>query len=253
MQSLYQRDLAHVQAAGFEDLARGAAPEIVRRLRNAELPVQRVLDIGCGSGPLSKALVDAGFEVTGVDSSAEVLDLARARVPSASFVHASAYDVPIRGYDAVIAFGEPLTYHAEGADADRLVNHFFQRASEALSPGSIFIFDVIGLGEPSLNGRTWRSGADWAVLVETIENQAERTLVRNIETFRLVDTDYRRGQEVHRVRLFDIRTLCSQLASCGFSVEIAQSYGAQQLPPRRHAFFATRRATSSHESHGTTP
>ncbi|MGP8092825.1 MAG: class I SAM-dependent methyltransferase [Candidatus Sulfotelmatobacter sp.] len=200
------------------------------------------MDVGCGAGPLTKALVAAGFDVTGVDTSADLLELARANVPAAHFVHASVYDVPIRGFDAVVALGEPLTYHAEGADADHLISLFFQRAAEALPPGGMLIFDVIGLGEPSLAGRTWRSGEDWAVLAEITENQAERTLVRNIETFRRVGEAYRRNHEVHRVRLFDIRTLCHQLASCRFAVETAQSYGGQQLPPRRHAFFATRRA-----------
>ena len=104
------------------------------------------------------------------------------------------------------------------------------------------MFDVIGLGEPSLAGRTWSSGEDWAVLVETIENQADRTLIRDIETFRRVAELYRRSHEVHRVRLFDIRRLCDQLASYGFATETARSYGAQQLPPRRHALFATRLA-----------
>jgi len=90
------------------------------------------------------------------------------------------------------------------------------------------MFDVIGLGEPSLAGRTWSSGEDWAVLVETTENQADRTLIRDIETFRRIAELYRRRHEVHRVRLFDIRRLCDQLASYGFATETARSYDAQQ-------------------------
>jgi hypothetical protein len=196
---------------------------------------------------LAAALIDAGFDVTGIDTSAELLNFARANVPTAHFVQASAYEVQIQGYDAVVALGEPLTYHAHGADADSLVCGFFQRVAEGLPSGGMLIFDVIGLGEPSLSGRTWNSGDDWAVLVETIENQTERTLVRNIETFRCVGESYRRSHEVHRVRLFDVARLCDQLAYYGFATETAQSYATQPLPPRRHAFFARRLATTGSE------
>ena len=230
MPSLYQGDLAYIHATAFGMLARGAADEIVRRLHGSSAKIRRVLDVGCGAGPLTVALIDAGFEVTGIDTSAELLELARANAPQARFIHASAYEVEIEGYDAIVAVGEPLTYHAEGADADGLVNGFFQRVGEGLPEGGMLIFDVIGLGEPSLAGRTWSSGEDWAVLVETTENQAERILVRDIQTFRQVGEAYRRGHEIHRVRLFDVQTLCDHLASYGFLTQTAQAYGSLRLP-----------------------
>jgi len=240
MQSLYQCDLAYVQAAAFGGLARGAAAEIIRRLQSAGAQLRRVVDVGCGAGVLTKSLTDAGFEVTGVDTSAELLEFARTNVPNVPLVHASAYDFQIEGYDAVVALGEPLTYHSESAEADKLLTSFFRRVADALPVGGMFIFDVIGLGEPSLAARTFRSGDDWAVLVETAENQSQRILVRNIEIFRGVGDLYRRSHEVHTVRLFEVTKVCEQLASMGFVTETARSYGTQELPPRRHAFFATR-------------
>ncbi len=88
------------------------------------------------------------------------------------------------------------------------------------------------------------TGKDWAVLVDTTEDPAQRTLVRNIETFRGIGEFYRRGHEVHRVRLFDTGTLSHELSSCGFEVETAPAYGTQMLSPRRRAFFATRIASA---------
>jgi len=242
MKTLYQCDLAYVHAVAFETLARGAASEIVQRLKSSSARIRKVLDVGCGAGPLTKLLVGAGFGVTGVDTSAEMLELARANVPAARFVHASVYDLPLRDCDAVVAVGEGLTYHPEGTDADKLISDFFQRVAEALPAGGLLIFDVIVLGEPSLAGRTWHSGEDWAVLVDTSENQAERRLVRNIEVFRRVGEAYRRSHEVHSVQLFDVSTLCDQLAAYGFATETSRCYGAQQLPQRRRAIFATRLA-----------
>jgi SAM-dependent methyltransferase len=237
---LYQNDLAYIQAAAFGVLARGAASEIVRRLKNAAIPIRNVVDVGCGAGPLAEALVKVGFEVTGFDTSAELLQIAARVVPGAHLVNASVYDAEIPACEAVLAVGEPLTYHAPGIDAEGLLFGFFQSVSAALPPGGLLIFDVIEIGEPSLTGRFWRAGEDWAVLSDTVEDPPVRTLVRNILTFRRVGQLYRRGTEIHQVRLFDTQVLCDQLATCGFTVETSQAYGAQPLNPRRRAFFATR-------------
>lgn len=240
VQCPYQSDLANVHATAFEDLARGAAAMIIALLQASYPHVRRVLDVGCGAGPLTKALVQAGFEVTGIDTSAELLSLARAKLPATHFIHASVYDIEIANYDAIVALGESLTYHADLDSADSRLSSFLRRVAAALPAGGLLIFDVIGLGEPSLASRSWRSGKDWAVLVETTENQTGESLVRNIEVFRQVGEGYRRSHEVHRVRLFDVSSLCHQLCCLGFATETSQFYGAQQLPPRRHAVFATR-------------
>ncbi len=239
MESLYRNDLAYIHAVGFGSLARGAAPEIIRLLKGAPIRIKRVVDVGCGAGPLTKALVDAGFEVTGIDTSADLLEITRGVCPAARFVHASIYETPIPASEAIVAVGEPLAYHV-GPDGDLLVSQFFRRASSALPPGGMLIFDLIELGKPSLANKSWSMGEDWAVLVETTENQAERTLVREIETFRRIGESYRRGREVHRLRLFDTASVCAELAACGFSTTTATSYGEQRLPLRRRVFIATR-------------
>src|SRR4051794_38802893 len=47
---------------------------------------RRVLEVGCGSGPLSAWLVEHGAEVVGFDASSEMVGLARERgLPNASF------------------------------------------------------------------------------------------------------------------------------------------------------------------------
>jgi hypothetical protein len=53
MEPLYKQDLAYIQAAAFGRLAQGAAPEIIRLLKCAPGQIRRVVDVGCGAGPLS--------------------------------------------------------------------------------------------------------------------------------------------------------------------------------------------------------
>ena len=49
-------------------------------------PRAEVLDAGCGSGvPVAKDLVEAGYNVTGIDISSSMLSLAREHVPEAVF------------------------------------------------------------------------------------------------------------------------------------------------------------------------
>jgi len=54
---------------------------------HADLPGKRVLDVGCGAGILAEAMALRGAEVTGIDASAEALEVARA--------HAQASEVAV--------------------------------------------------------------------------------------------------------------------------------------------------------------
>ena len=111
MDRIYEEDLAYVQALGFGTGARRAAPEIVRRLRSAQCAVRRVVDAGCGAGPLTVVLTAEGFAVTGIDCSEELLAKARAAAPGAQFVRGSIHEVPLPECEAIAAIGEPLTYY----------------------------------------------------------------------------------------------------------------------------------------------
>ncbi|WP_031469938.1 class I SAM-dependent methyltransferase [Sciscionella sediminilitoris] len=72
----------------------------------------RVLDAGCGSGAHAEALLSGGASVTGLDSSAGILALARERLGArATLLHANLAEplpLPDNGFDLVIA---PLVLH----------------------------------------------------------------------------------------------------------------------------------------------
>ncbi|MFH8260593.1 class I SAM-dependent methyltransferase [Streptomyces roseolus] len=67
----------------------------------------RVLDVGSGTGrPVAALLAAAGCEVTGIDVSRTMVELARAQVPGVRFEQVDVRDhtPPEEGYDAVCAF-----------------------------------------------------------------------------------------------------------------------------------------------------
>src|SRR5882757_1954445 len=70
MTDSYRDDLAHIHDAGFGGFARAAAPVLVEALKAGGIDQGLVIDLGCGSGILSRAIYQAGYDVLGVDISA---------------------------------------------------------------------------------------------------------------------------------------------------------------------------------------
>jgi SAM-dependent methyltransferase len=70
----------------------------------AALPPGRALDAACGTGRVSGYLADAGHDVLGVDVTPEMLELARAKVPSAEFALGRLEELPVddASFDVVV-------------------------------------------------------------------------------------------------------------------------------------------------------
>lgn len=236
---LYDEDLAFIHARGFGELAAAAVAALIPRLRARA--VRRVVDVGCGAGVSTRALVDAGFDTFALEPSRALLEVARRAAPGARFEQGSAYEVALEACDAVLAIGEVLSYHAPSDDAEARIQSFFDVARRALSTGGLLIFDLIETGQPSLTTRAWKAGDEWAVLSASNEDVGKETLVREIQTFRYLEGGlYRRHAEMHHVRVFARGAVTAWLEQAGFEVEVATAYGAFELPVRRVAFFAVR-------------
>ncbi len=65
-----------------------------------EVSGRRILDAGCGSGPLSAALRARGAVVTGIDASAAMVDLARQRLGEDADLHVADLGAPLPFADA---------------------------------------------------------------------------------------------------------------------------------------------------------
>lgn len=107
-----------------------------------------VLELGCGSGRLLVPLARAGFTVTGVDSSSEMLARARLRLDGEpddvqariELLQADMKRLPAAGEAAygLIVFGYNTFMHLNEAEAGALL----PRLRPALRPGGLLLVDV---------------------------------------------------------------------------------------------------------------
>lgn len=222
----YSDDLAAIHETGFSAVAAAAAALLgscLPRHRDGSTPL--VVDLGCGGGTLARALVDAGFDVLGVDVSESMVRLARERVPEARFEHASLFAYELPACVGVACIGETLNYLFDEQNSDAALDAFFDRVQAALVPGGVFLLDVAT--PERRGGRATRGSLDadgWHVEAESSVTGGVLTR-RIVSRRRLPDGSVRRTEEVHRQRLLDPDRLAQALAGRGFEVERLTGYG----------------------------
>jgi SAM-dependent methyltransferase len=228
----------HQRGYGFH--ADACAPGILTLLEPVRERQGLVLELGCGSGALTRHLVAAGHRVVATDASPAMLELARAAVPGAEDVRLLKLpDDPLPACDAVVSVGHVLSYLPnEGSLKAALV-----AAADALRPGGVFAIDLLDLryGDDMPGDETrGRIGDDWAVVVK-LSRPHERLYVRELTTFlRNEDGTWRRDDERHENVLVETSRIPAFLAKHGLDVRVAESFGEEELPPGLVAIIGNR-------------
>lgn len=135
--SLYNR-----KGAAWADLRRGA-PFVERawidRFAGSVTPGGAVLDVGCGSGePIAEHLTARGFAVTGVDTSAPLLERARARRPDSAWIEADMRTLDLKQrFDGVVMWDSffHLDQPAQRAMFPRIADHANANAALLFTSG----------------------------------------------------------------------------------------------------------------------
>lgn len=99
----------------------------------------RVLDVCCGSGHVTKELVRRGYQVMGVDSSAGLVAIAQAALPSARFRVQDVRTLRLGGrFEAALSTFDSLNHMMTFED----LRSAFVGVHDALEPGGLFVFDM---------------------------------------------------------------------------------------------------------------
>ncbi|HDR7517989.1 class I SAM-dependent methyltransferase [Bacillus mobilis] len=102
-------------------------------------PKSRILDLCCGTGHLTKKLLDHNFIVTGIDGSAQMIEHALYNAPDASFIVDDARSFKVdEPFHYVISAGDSLNHILQLDELKDTFHHVYL----ALYDGGTFVFDM---------------------------------------------------------------------------------------------------------------
>ena len=119
----------------------GEAAYVRSLIQRHHAKAESLLDLGCGTGRHALLLAEAGYRVTGVDRSAEMLVAAKAQTCAGTppqFLQGDVRSAHLgQEFDVVVSLFHVMSYQATNED----LRAAFSTAKEHLKPGGVFIFD----------------------------------------------------------------------------------------------------------------
>lgn len=193
-----------------------------------------VLDLACGTGSLTYALADLGWEMIGVDLSEDMLAQAMEKNYEYSgkkpmFLCQSMEKLDLYGtIDACVCCLDSINYVTE----PEILEQAFQRVFLFLAPEGKFLFDIKSPyafaeqdGQFSLD-----EAEDFYCVWRTESSEKEDIFHHTIDLFLRQGELWHREEEIHYQRVYSVDTLVAMLERCGF-VKI-QTFGflSQEAP-----------------------
>jgi SAM-dependent methyltransferase len=202
-------------------------------LQLLELPSgARLLDVPCGQGRHAHLLAEAGFDVDGLDYSADLLAKARERGEGRGlrYTRGDMRKLPARWtdrFDAVLNLFTSFGFFVDPADDRRVIEEF----ARVLKPGGLLVWH--GGSRDGVMARFL--GRDWWTTRDGTMIAHERTFdpLSGVLTIRSTWRGPRtQGEREHRIRLYTATRIAELCADAGLIVEQAFD-GFRDRPLRR--------------------
>jgi len=226
----YREDLALIHHLGFGFHAEGCAPGILELLAPVRERRGVVVELGCGSGLLTRHLAEAGHRVIATDASEAMLALTRRSLwETVDVRRLRLSDDAIPEADAIVSVGHVLNYLDDEASLERAL----VAIAGALRPGGVLALDLCDLawGTSRLQAppAVWRTD-QWVLVTEFSVPSPDR-FVRQMTSFvRNEDGSWRRDDERHDNVLIDTSRVPLLLARHGVDATIRSSFGSEEFP-----------------------
>ncbi|MBW4625286.1 MAG: class I SAM-dependent methyltransferase [Brasilonema octagenarum HA4186-MV1] len=209
-----------------------------------------IFDLGCGTGQIAQRLLKKGYQVTGLDSSEGMLEVARKNAPSANFI-----------LDDARFFTLPPTFHA-AISTDVVLNYILSieelenalhKVYEALLDNGIFGCEMYieELCQSSWNKSDSGGGVkDDHVWVDIWSYDSENKVGRKDTTiFELVNGMWQRLDRTFLLKLYSLADVQTALEKVGFTevsiYDVKQDFGLEQTLGERVCFVGRKKLSES--------
>lgn len=226
----YRADLAHVHHLGFGFHADACARGVLALLAPVRERDGLVVELGCGSGHLTRHLLQGAHRVIATDASPAMLEQARRHAPTVEDLRLLVLpDDPIPAADAIVSVGHVLNYLPD----ESAIRRALRAICGALRPGGVLALDICDLqwSETRRDAPAFASVNDEWALFTRFSVPAPNRFVREMTTFIHGDGGaWRRDDERHDNVLIDTSYLPDLLREYGVDVTLGSSFGGEELP-----------------------
>ena len=189
-----------------------------------------VLELGCGTGTMTEILASAGYDMIGIDQSEEMLEEALEKKQESGheilYLCQDMREFELYGtVKAVVSICDSINYILEEDD----LREVFSLVNNYLDPKGMFIFDLNTkykyeqMGETTIAENREEASFIWDNYYDPEEEINEYELAIFIPEGE--DSDlYRKFEEVHYQRAYDLATICRLLEEAG--MEFVTAYDA---------------------------
>jgi SAM-dependent methyltransferase len=180
---------------------------------------ENIVDLGCGTGNLTIKMAEKGYDMTGVDASAEMLSAAYVKdSPGILWINQSFQELDLFGtYDAGISLLDCIN-HLLDEDS---IGRFLRNLRNFIEPGGLFIFDINSEYKfmHVYNGNTFYSvDDDFSYIWKNDFDEKTGICTMDITAFQKTGDAYQRFDTVNRERSYSTSFLTGLLKNYSFSV-----------------------------------
>lgn len=205
----------------LEEVHRDFSQEIKFLLQ--EMPLvdfQKVLDIGCGTGEHLDVLRKNGYDVLGVDSSQDMIKVAKERFPHLRIIQDDMLQLTVTGtFDAVISLFGTLNYLLDDLTMKKALRGVYHR----LKKGGKFILEVWNAAPVRIIKKKKLSNVSSIIYKGQVVHRNRGFLLTKKDAKTLVQVDYlyqiddQTVDDTHHMRAFSLAEIQDLLLETGFN------------------------------------